>query len=61
MAKDKTPAAADNQDRGERKPFKIFLPEKDLEALRKHSNSLGISPNTKARLIIIDYLESLKK
>jgi hypothetical protein len=59
MAKDKTPAEAE-QDRGELVQVKIFLPEKDLEALKKHSKTLGISHNIKARLIIIDYLDNLK-
>jgi len=63
MAKDKakeTSAAVDQDDRGELKQFKIYLPEKDIEKLISHSKKLGIGHNVKARLILIDYLDKLK-
>ena len=63
MAKDKTketPAAVDHDSRGEMKQFKIYLGENDIKNLKKISAAEGITGATKARMIIIQFLDSLK-
>ena len=58
MAKDKI---TDPESRGELKQFKIYLPENDITHLKKISAAEGVTGATKARMIIIQFLDSLKK
>jgi len=61
MAKDKQPAAADDQGRGGLKQFKIYLPENDIRGLKKIAALEGVTGATKARMIIINFLDNFKK